>query len=165
MRSCAGNFLSWSGGDMLTPKQEKFVRELVKGKSQRAAYKAAYSAKNMSDKTIDCKASRLFRQDKIKARYNQILENVTRAAEYEALATKQNVIAELAKLAFSSVGDCVEIVNGTVEIKNTADISEETLKTIASIKEGANGIEIKFHSKVRALELLGKYLNLFDKDW
>ena len=33
---------------------------------------------------------------------------------------------------------------------------------IASIKQGANGIEVKTHDKVRALEMLGKMLGMFD---
>jgi len=42
----------------LTAKQEKFVQELIKGKSQREAYKAAYNAKNMSENSIDVEASK-----------------------------------------------------------------------------------------------------------
>ena len=38
---------------MLTAKQEKFVQELIKGKSQREAYKEAFNCKNMKDETID----------------------------------------------------------------------------------------------------------------
>ena len=32
---------------MLTPKQEKFVQNLIKGMSQREAYKKSYDTKNM----------------------------------------------------------------------------------------------------------------------
>ena len=35
-------------------------------------------------------------------------------------------------------------------------------KAVASIKEGQYGTEIKLHDKVRALELLGKHLGVFD---
>ena len=55
----------------LTPKQEKFVQALVSGKSQYEAYKEAYNATNMKDKTIDERASVLFKNDKIKTRYNE----------------------------------------------------------------------------------------------
>ena len=57
---------------MLTEKQEKFVIELLKGKSQREAYKASYNAANMKDKTIDDKASLLWRKDEIKKRYEEL---------------------------------------------------------------------------------------------
>ena len=38
----------------------------------------------------------------------------------------------------------------------------EKLAAIAGIKEGKHGIEVSSYDKVRALELLGKHLGLFD---
>lgn len=65
---------------MLTPKQEKFVRNLVKGMSQREAYKNSYDAENMTDKTIDEKACILFADDKIKARYQELIDRAATAS-------------------------------------------------------------------------------------
>lgn len=59
---------------MLTVKQEKFVQNLVKGMTQREAYKNSYDAKNMKDETIDSKACLLFKEDKIRARYDELIE-------------------------------------------------------------------------------------------
>ena len=61
---------------MLTIKQEKFVQNIVKGMSQREAYKNSYNAKNMKDDTIDNKACNLFKQDKIRARYEELLKKI-----------------------------------------------------------------------------------------
>ena len=61
---------------MLTIKQEKFVQSIVKGMSQREAYKSSYNAKNMKDDTIDNKACNLFKQDKIRARYEELLKRI-----------------------------------------------------------------------------------------
>lgn len=58
----------------LTLKQEKYVQELIKGKSQREAYKAAYNAKNTSDKAIDVEASQLLKTGKVKTRYNELMD-------------------------------------------------------------------------------------------
>jgi phage terminase small subunit len=57
---------------MLTAKQEAFVQNIIKGMSQADAYRAAYDAKRMSDKTIHEKASVLAGQDKVKARINEL---------------------------------------------------------------------------------------------
>ena len=46
--------------EKLTNKQEAFVLALIEGKSQREAYRSAYKADRMKDKTVDEKASRLF---------------------------------------------------------------------------------------------------------
>lgn len=61
---------------MLTPKQEKFVQNLVKGMSQRDAYKNSYDAKNMKDTTIDNKASELFKKGEIRARYDELVKRL-----------------------------------------------------------------------------------------
>lgn len=61
---------------MLTIKQEKFVQNILKGMSQRDAYKNSYDAKNMKDKTIDDKASLLFKKEEIRARYHELLKKV-----------------------------------------------------------------------------------------
>lgn len=62
---------------MLTAKQEKFVQGLVKGLSQRQAYKEAYDAENMQDNVIDKEASLLFKSSKISERYNELMQEIT----------------------------------------------------------------------------------------
>lgn len=59
---------------MLTPKQELFVQNLVKGMSQREAYKNSYSAKNMKDEVIDNNASTLFKNNEISIRYKELIK-------------------------------------------------------------------------------------------
>ena len=61
---------------MLTAKQEKFVRNLVQGMSQREAYKNSYDAENMSDKVIDNEASLLFNSHEISMRYKELQERL-----------------------------------------------------------------------------------------
>jgi phage terminase small subunit len=54
---------------MLTEKQEKFVQSIVlEGMNYSDAYRSAYNADRMSDKTVNEKASLLASEDKIRAR-------------------------------------------------------------------------------------------------
>ena len=81
--------------------------------------------------------------------------------------TQDMVIKELAAIAFARVTDYVEIrSNGlscsTVIIKPTTDLSDQQVRAIAGIKEGANGIEIKMNDKEKALELLGRHLGMWN---
>lgn len=85
----------------LTPKQEKFVQELVKGKSQRQAYKAAYDASKMKDSTIDRRASELFGNSEVKARYNELIQTGTK----KALWTRERAINELVEMLDDSKYD------------------------------------------------------------
>ena len=74
---------------MLTAKQEKFVKNLIKGMSQREAYKNSYNAKNMKDKTIDNKASKLFKKDEVRARYEKLQEKAEDKAIMSAIERKK----------------------------------------------------------------------------
>lgn len=59
----------------LTSKQYKFIDELIKGKSQREAYRTAYpKSLKWKDEVVDVKASQLFKNDKVLVRYNEIIE-------------------------------------------------------------------------------------------
>ena len=79
----------------LTVKQEKFANGLVKGLSQREAYKRAYSTKNMKDKTIDERACVLFKNDKVKARFNELNSKVVKKAEKKTIADVVEVMEYL----------------------------------------------------------------------
>lgn len=58
---------------MLTGKQEKFVQGLITGLSQRKAYIAAYSTKNMSNNSIDVAASKLLNNPKVLLRHKKLM--------------------------------------------------------------------------------------------
>lgn len=53
-------------------KHEKFIQNIIKGKSQRQAYKIAFGV-NYDNAAIDCKASKLFNTDKVQTRYKELL--------------------------------------------------------------------------------------------
>ena len=66
----------------LTTKQELFIQGLIKGYSQREAYKMAYEADNMKNESIDVKASNLFKQDNIRLRYEELKNELKEKAFY-----------------------------------------------------------------------------------
>lgn len=57
---------------MLTPKQEKFVQNIVKGMSQVDAYRDAYNTKSMSDNAVYREASLLMKNPKITQRHKEL---------------------------------------------------------------------------------------------
>ena len=76
----------------LTQKQEAFVKALIAGKSQRQAYREAYpSSLTWKNESVDNKASKLFADAKIKARYNELMKEIHK----EALYTRENAINDL----------------------------------------------------------------------
>lgn len=75
---------------MLTAKEEKFVQGLISGLSQRQAYKSAYNTSRMKEKTIDEKACRMLKTDKISARHKELLKK----AENKAIITKDELLSK-----------------------------------------------------------------------
>ncbi len=74
---------------MLTPKQEKFIQNIINGMSQREAYKNSYNASKMKNETIDSKASILFNNDKIRTRYEELMKKAEDAAIMSAIERKK----------------------------------------------------------------------------
>ena len=63
---------------MLTPKQEMFVQNIIKGMSQADAYRSAYPNQKMSDKTVWETASKLMNNPKVITRLNELREQLSK---------------------------------------------------------------------------------------
>lgn len=146
----------------LTDRQEKFIQELVKGESQRKAYRIAYpQSQAWKDSAVDSRASNLLKNRKVMERYEELRSKLKEDAENECIASARDILKELAAIAFLDVTDVVNIENNKVVIKPTATLPDAVKKAISGIKQTRTGIEIKFHDKEKALEMLGRHLGLF----
>ena len=143
---------------MLTPKQEKFVRNLVSGMSQREAYRNSYNAKNMKPESMDKKASALFSRVDIRSRYNELIEKANEKVEIKA----DDILRELKAIAFSNGSDYAEIKNNKLLFKNTSELDEDKKKAISTIKQTREGKSIETYDKLKAIDMLVKYMKLFD---
>ena len=106
---------------MLTPKQERFIQNVVSGMSQRQAYKEAYNAENMKDETIDSEASILFNDQKVSKRYQELIEEL----QDKAIMTAKERMEWLTEVVKGNIKDTVYYnVNGeNTPIEKVADIS------------------------------------------
>jgi phage terminase small subunit len=167
----------------ITEKQEKFVQELIKGKTQREAYKAAFPG---SDKwkpySIDINASQLFDKANVKLRYEALRERLKSEAEADCIVDAKMVLEELCRVAFANGTDYAKVVERTqmireideegniiekpvtykdVELELTENLDAAKRAAISGIKQTKFGIAVEQCDKVKALELLGKHLKLF----
>lgn len=140
---------------MLTQKQEKFVQELIKGKSQREAYKAAYRAGRMKDATIDNKASDLFQKKEIKARYNELLKACVEDAESIRKLIIDTEIA-IVKASFGDLFDLEEDEDGYgLVTKPKTDLSNFDMRAVKSYKYSKDGkVMFELYDKQLAINKL-----------
>lgn len=95
---------------MLTLKQEKYVQNLVKGMSQREAYKKSYNASNMKDKTIDDKASLLFKKEEIRARYDELVNKIRDKTEKATIMSAEERMEWLSKIVKGDIKEKVGVL-------------------------------------------------------
>lgn len=143
----------------LTPKQKAFAAEyLVDLNAAAAATRAGYS-----ERTARAKGYVLLQNPDIQAEIRAGMENRAKRLEI----SQDMVIQELARIAFFNATRAARVVNNQygaqVEFTDTEELTDDERAAIASIEETKHGIKVSSYDKVRALELLGKHLGLFDK--
>lgn len=143
--------------EKLTEKQKLFVEEyLIDLNATQAAIRAGYSVK-----TADVQGSRMLGIVKVQ---QAIAEEMAERSKRTGI-NQDRVVLELAKIALVKMTDIVDC-NG--RIKDTA--TEDDLACIESVKykesESDTGSsverEVKIASKLKALELLGKHLGMWN---
>lgn len=149
----------------LTPKQRLFIEAYcVHKNATRAAKEAGYSSK-----TAHVIGPENLEKPIIKAAIEACLEKTVKKHEL----SRDWVVSRLMAVADTHIGKFGEITtDGQLRIKSLGDMEEDELRGIQSIKtkrridekgdEVENSIQIR--DTVRALEVLGKHLNLFKGD-
>lgn len=141
----------------LTEKQQRFVDEyLIDLNATQAAIRAGYSVKTATEQGC---------QNLTKLNISQAISERMAGRSKRTGVNQDRVVQELAKVAFIKMTDVVD-PNG--KIKDTA--SEDDLSCIESIKykhsDTDSGYsverEVKVASKLKALELLGKHLGMWN---
>lgn len=118
--------------DELTPKQERFIQNIVSGMSQRQAYKDAYNVESMSDEAIDVEACRLFNDTKISLRYRELMDKL----QDEAIMSAKERMVWLS-----------EVVKGIQKERETIFIDGDV-----AVKD----VEANLSTKIKAVDTLNK---------
>ena len=165
----------------MTDRQVIFANEYLIDLNGTRAYKEAYPhVKN--DNTAAAAATRLMNNPEVKDYIDKRIKDRLERIE----VTQDDVIQELAAIAFANGSDYAKVVTKpvmiqtsegdyvpaldsegnqmyyqAVEIEETEELTKRQIKAISGIKQGKNGIELTTYDKVKALELLGKHLGIF----
>lgn len=153
----------------LTDKQRRFCEEyIIDLNATQAALRAGYCARTVN-KTGPAKLVNVGIQAEIQRLKAERSERTQVKAD--------DVVLELAKLAFSNIKNYLSMENDEVYFKDFAEITDEQAAAVESIKVmkkiiGGKGeknyeiqaIQFKLHSKTNTLEQLGKHLGIYQKD-
>lgn len=121
----------------LTQRQEAYVRGLVSGLSQRKAYRAAYDCPRASDATVDRKACALFGRADVRARYNALVAEVAREAQWDRMRAARELLSVLED-AMAKIRESrdLEVSYTTTGRRQIADIPQAAAETaIAAVHE------------------------------
>ena len=72
------------------------------------------------------------------------------------------IIEELVAIAFARATDYLYTEGGQLTVKDTQQLPANSGAAIASIERGTTGLKVKFYDKLKALEILGKCVGLFE---
>ena len=101
---------------------------------------------------------RLMKTKAVKQELDKVMKNVR---VDEALRTER-ILLEISRLAFACLTDYLEIKDGKLIVYDTDTLTPTQKSALAFIKQTKEGaIEIRIADKLKALELLGRHLEIF----
>lgn len=158
----------------LTNNQKLFCQEYIKlGMNGAQAYMKVYKSCK-SDSAARANSSRLLANDNIQDYISELQDKV----EEKAIVSIEDIVKELTAIAFvdrtkisqnvrnrillqEENGTEKEYFENNVVFTETSELDEESKKVIAGYKKTQSGFAIETYDKLKALELLGKYLGMF----
>ena len=135
---------------LLTQKQEKYVQGLVAGLSQRQAYYEAYpNSKKWKPETVDNKASKLFKENEVLARYNELMEE----HKNKALWTREQAVNDLIWLK--------EQAKKSIKEQDDGYIRQGTSTAYVNAIKELNALEDVYPDKTQNININGELNNPF----
>jgi phage terminase small subunit len=137
-------------------RHEAIAQGLAAGKSGRVAYMAAFS-KCTKPEAADASAAKLLAKPVVRARVDELIA----VAAEKAGVTIDRVVAELARIGFADIRQVVSWGPDGVLVLDSTTLSDDAVAAIAEVSKTREGMRVKLHDKVTALEKLGRHLGMF----
>jgi phage terminase small subunit len=161
----------------LTPKQEKFCREIVSGKNQSDAYRAAYNTTKMSNESVWTLSSRLMTDVKVKARIQEFMAPVVAKVQLSRAEWLSGLERIARGVIHADVRKLFDPVGNVVEVKEIGDHEEVLIESVEVdenfVKVGDKAEHVGYTKKIKlasrvkgvsALIEIGKVMGWVESD-
>ena len=149
----------------LTQKQEAFALAYFETGNASEAYRRSYNAANMKPETVTNKAHALIKRGDVRAR----LDELNASAVSSVVMTRKEALERLSTFARTDLSDLVEfgsyeigeqdgqpVMQASWHIRDSALQDPKKLAVISELSAGRDGIKIKTHSPLQAIQQLAK---------
>lgn len=141
----------------LTPQEDVFANKCVELGNNSEAYRYAFpKARKWKDETVWAKASNLYNSDKVQARVQEIQGILQEKSDI----TKEMVLAEFAKIAFSSIA---HLHNTWIERKDFEELTDDQKACIKSIQTKVEKKTNSSESMPIAIDVEYVKIEMYDK--
>lgn len=135
----------------LTFKHLKFCREFLRDlNASQAGLRAGFKSSSAGAKLLKDPLIMSQLEVEFKKRQQRLAVDVDR------------VVQEYAKLAFSNISRVANVKRGSLNVKDTDELSEVETACISELAEGKEGVKIKLHDKKGALDSVARHLGMFN---
>lgn len=142
----------------LNPKQKRFVAEYLKDlNATQAAIRAGYSEKT---------AHVIAHEHLSKPNISQAIKAGMDKRAQRTELTQDMIVNELKRIAFGGMKKLARWNASGVQFHDSDQLDDDAIATVAEVSETTNqhggSLKIKQYDKVKALELLGRHLGMFN---
>lgn len=150
----------------LTAKQEAFCLAYIETGNASEAYRRAYNCKNSKPSSINVNACKLLADTNVQQRVSALKTRV----QTDSIMTRQEALERLSRIGRTSLSDLIEWRTAELgddedgnavrqtgwHVKDSVAQDPKKMELIAELSTGRDGVKIKTHSQLQAIQQLAK---------
>lgn len=143
----------------LNKNREYFCNYYIESGNASEAYRKAYpKSVKWKEEAVWAAGSNLLKNEAVSERINELQEELKNKSDIK----KEEVLQMLRNIMYADIRDFLEIKNGNVVFKDSAEWTEKMAMQVESVKQTKEGIEIKLNGKAWSIQRICKMLG-FDE--
>ena len=80
----------------------------------------------------------------------------------ESTISAEAILEQLQAIALADATQALQVQNGELTVQDTERLPRQLRLAVCAVEKTGGSLKVKFYDKLKALELLGRYLHLFE---